>query len=41
MKFMIALEPGTDTTAWGVAVPDVPGCFSAGDTMEEAMENAR
>jgi len=41
MKFLIALEPGTDTTAWGVAVPDVPGCFSAGDTMEEAMENAR
>ena len=41
MKFMIALEPGTATTAWGVAVPDVPGCFSAGDTMEEAMENAR
>ena len=41
MKFMIALEPGTETTAWGVAVPDVPGCFSAGDTMEEAMGNAR
>ncbi len=41
MKFIIALEPGTESTAWGVAVPDLPGCFSAGDTMEEAMENAR
>jgi predicted RNase H-like HicB family nuclease len=41
MKFLIALESGTDTTAWSVAVPDVPGCFSAGDTMEEAMNNAR
>lgn len=41
MKFVIAIEPGTETTAWGVAVPDLPGCFSAGDTMEEAMENAR
>ena len=41
MKFMIALEPGTDAAAWGVAVPDVPGCFSAANTMEEAMENAR
>ncbi len=41
MKFIIALEPGTDSTAWGVAVPDLPGCFSAGDTMDEAMENAR
>src|SRR5690625_3909391 len=40
MKFPIALEPGTDTTAWGVVVPDLPGCFSAGDTAEEALANA-
>ncbi|MCP4151883.1 MAG: type II toxin-antitoxin system HicB family antitoxin [bacterium] len=25
---------------YGVTVPDLPGCFSAGDTMEEALENA-
>ncbi len=41
MKFIIAIEPGTESTAWGVAVPDLPGCFSAGDTMDEAMDNAR
>ena len=41
MKFIIAIEPGTESTAWGVAVPDLPGCFSAGDTMDEAIENAR
>ena len=41
MKFVIAIEPGTGSTAWGVAVPDLPDCFSAGDTMDEAMENAR
>ena len=41
MKFIIAIEPGTDTSAWGVAVPDLPGCFSAGDTLDEAMANAR
>lgn len=41
MKFIIAIEPGTDTTAWGVVVPDLPGCFSAGDSMDEALENAR
>lgn len=41
MKFFIAIEPGNETTAWGVAVPDLPGCYSAGDTMDEAMENAR
>lgn len=41
MKFIIAIEPGTESTAWGVSVPDLPGCFSAGDTLDEAMENAR
>ncbi len=41
MKFVIAIEPGSETTAYGVVVPDLPGCFSAGDTLEEAMENAR
>ena len=41
MRFYVALEPGSDTTAWGVTVPDLPGCHSAGDTMDEAMNNAR
>lgn len=27
-------------TSYGVTVPDLPGCFSAGDTMEEALVNA-
>ncbi len=27
-------------TSYGVTVPDLPGCFSVGDTMEEALENA-
>ena len=41
MKFIIAIEPGTESTAWGVSVPDLPGCFSAGDSLDEAMENAQ
>ena len=41
MKFTIAIEPGTADTATGVVAPDLPGCFSAGDTVEEAFENAR
>jgi len=41
MKFIIAIEPETETTAWGVSVPDLPGCFSAGGTLDEALENAR
>ena len=40
MKYAIAIESGTATAAFGVAVPDLPGCFSAGDTVEEAYDNA-
>ena len=40
MKFPIAIEPGDETTAFGVVVPDLPGCFSAGDTLEAAYANA-
>jgi len=41
MKFAIAIEAGTRKSAFGVAVPDLPGCFSAGDTVEEAFDNVR
>lgn len=41
MKFTIAIEAGTKRKAFGVVVPDLPGCFSAGDTIEEAFDNAR
>ncbi len=41
MKFVIAIEPGTDTTAFGVVVPDLPGCFSAGDTLDRAIDQAK
>lgn len=37
MRYPIMIEPGDENTAWGVAVPDLPGCFSAGDTLDEAM----
>ena len=40
MRYPITIEPGNDQTAWGVVVPDLPGCFSAGDTLEEAMIQA-
>lgn len=40
MRYPIAIELGTDTTAFGVVVPDLPGCFSAGDTLDEAMAGA-
>ena len=28
-------------SGYGVSVPDLPGCFSAGDTLEEAVESAQ
>ena len=40
MKYPVVIEPATATTAFGVVVPDLPGCFSAGDTIEEALDNA-
>lgn len=40
MRYPIAIEPGTATTAFGVVVPDLPGCFSAGDSLDEALAGA-
>ena len=37
MRYPVAIEPGHADQAFGVVVPDLPGCFSAGDTLDEAM----
>jgi predicted RNase H-like HicB family nuclease len=39
MNYPIAIEqePGK---AYGVQFPDLPGCFSGGDTLDEAIANA-
>jgi predicted RNase H-like HicB family nuclease len=42
MKYPIVIKQGTDKTAWGVIVPDLPGCFSAADSgIDEAIDNAK
>ncbi|HTR87146.1 MAG TPA: type II toxin-antitoxin system HicB family antitoxin [Reyranella sp.] len=41
MLYPIAIEEGTDNAAFGVVVPDLPGCFAAGDTLDEAVSKAR
>ncbi|MDD5717038.1 MAG: type II toxin-antitoxin system HicB family antitoxin [Sulfuricurvum sp.] len=41
MRYPIAIEIGNETTAFGVIVPDLEGCFSAGDTLDEAIDNAK
>lgn len=40
MRYPVAIEPGDGTRAFAVVVPDLPGCFTAGDTLDEAIANA-
>lgn len=40
MKYPICIEEGNETEAFSVVFPDFPGCFSAGDDLDEALENA-
>jgi predicted RNase H-like HicB family nuclease len=40
LRYPIAIESGSETAAFGVVIPDLPGCFSAGDTLDEAMAGA-
>lgn len=39
MRFALALHTD-DGSHYGVTVPDLPGCFSAGDSIDEAIEQA-
>jgi predicted RNase H-like HicB family nuclease len=41
MRYPIAIESGDVSHAYGVVVPDLPGCFSAGDSLDEAIVNAK
>ena len=38
--YIALIEDSGPDTAVGVWFPDLPGCFSAGDTFEEALLNA-
>jgi predicted RNase H-like HicB family nuclease len=40
MRFAFALHTD-DRVKYSVTVPDLPGCFSAGDTLDEAVDMAR
>lgn len=40
MNFFVVIHKDPDSV-YGVTVPDLPGCFSAGDTLEEALENTK
>jgi predicted RNase H-like HicB family nuclease len=38
--FIVIVEDAGPETAVGVWFPDLPGCFSAGDDLDEALRNA-
>jgi len=40
MRYPVALHTD-DGKSFGVTVPDIPGCFSAGESEDEALDNAR
>jgi predicted RNase H-like HicB family nuclease len=39
MNFPVIIHKDSNSD-YGVIVPDLPGCFSAGDSYEDALENA-
>jgi len=41
VEYTVILEPNQDESGYTASVPALPGCISAGDTLEEALENAR
>lgn len=40
MNFPVIIHKDEDSD-YGVIVPDLPGCYSAGDSYEDALENVR
>ena len=41
MKYEVAIEPGSGAYAFSLTVPDLPGCYAVGKTLEEAMRNLK
>ena len=41
MKMRLLVEYDSNTKRWSAVFPELPGCASAGDTEEEAIDNAK
>lgn len=41
MRYLAIVHHDRSEGPFGVTVPDLPGCFSAGDTLADALESAR
>lgn len=40
MRYPVVIHKD-ESSDFGVIIPDIPGCFSAGDTYDDALNNAR
>lgn len=40
MEYLVIFEKAADGTIWA-RVPDLDGCYSSGDTLDEAKENVK
>ncbi len=41
MRFKVVIEKDEDVGGYVVSCPSLPGCFSQGNTIEEALENIK
>lgn len=41
MKLRLVVEQDAASGRWSAVFPELPGCASAGDTEEEAIQNAK
>lgn len=41
MKWRVVLETDPETGDWAIWCPELPGCVSAGETEEDALNNIR
>ncbi len=41
LRYTVLLRRNTDVSGYSVMVPELPGCFTFGDTLEEALANAK
>ena len=41
MKWRVVLEQDPESGDWSIWCPEFPGCFSAGESTEKALQNIR
>lgn len=42
MRYIVAIEPGdSENPDFGVVIPDLPGCYAQGETLDAAIKDAK